>query len=517
MAPGVEWLAALAVLGISLWVLFRMPASIAHGSAGWTSPRRERDLLAPKKRAYPNGSFFLADLGRDWVALPLRQAQQHTVIVGGSGTGKSRGYFLPNAALATGSSLVCTDPKGELWRYTSGFHQRAWRFAPTEPNASSCFNWVPLCQDPALAETCARAIVESGNTARTEQAWLDMETAFLAGLFAHAATLSEPTPLTAYRLFTRQSQEALLEQLLASPSEAAREQAMVFSQTQERMRGSIVPVVAAKLQFLRDPKVQRFTSAERLPPDFGELRRAPLALYWCLREHDIVRLRPLTSLFFTLLLERLAADGEEALEQERVPVLLLLDEFANVGVIPHFETTISLARGRGVALVLGVQSLSQLEARYGRANAQTILTNCATKIALAGLDVETAEYFSKTLGQRTQVTRKRAWHRRGMVPAPNGSTQSFAEHGRPLLTADEVRRLPVDRAIVIIGNRRPMRMSKMIYAVAPARAEALRLGPARAAAWTSHETRPAARREEGPPEFPVELRATGAQGRGSLS
>lgn len=53
-------------------------------------------------------------------------------------------------------------------------------------------------------------------------------------------------------------------------------------------------------------------------------------------------------------------------------------------------------RGLGVTLVLGIQSISQLEARYGKANAQTILANCATRIALSGLDVETAEYVSRS-------------------------------------------------------------------------------------------------------------------------
>lgn len=466
--------ALVVLLAVVLYLARGAPQSTAHGSAGWSSPDAEPDLLVPAGKPLSAGSLLLSRCPHGQVVLPLRQAQQHTVILGGSGSGKSRGYFLPNAALATGASLVCTDPKSELWRHTSGLHPRAWRFAPTEPSVSHSFNWIPLCQDAAMAELCARAIVESGNTAHTEQAWLDMESAFLAGLFAHAATLEEPTPLTAYRLFTRQPQRVLLEQLLASASEVAQEQAMVFLQTQERMRGSIVPVVAAKLQFLRDPAVQRFTSAELTALDFGELRRQPLALYWCLREHDIIRLRPLTSLFFTVLLEQLASvhlSGEPGL-----PVTLLLDEFANVGVLPHFETTITLARGRGVALVLGIQSLSQLEARYGRANAQTILANCATKVALSGLDVDTAEYVSRALGQATQVTRRRAWHRRGVVSAPHGSTQSFQEHGRPLLTADEVRRVQADQAIVLTGNRRPLLLEKLVYSQEAEEANAPRLG-----------------------------------------
>src|ERR1044071_4814428 len=105
------------------------------------------------------------------------------------------------------------------------------------------------------------------------------------------------------------------------------------------------------------------------------------------------------------MLEQIA--GEEMAEGEpETPITMMLDEFANIGTIPDFATIISLARGRGVAIWLGIQSLTQLEARYGKANAQTILSNCATKIALHGLDVQTAEYVSRMLGDTTIVAQR---------------------------------------------------------------------------------------------------------------
>lgn len=426
-----------------------------HGSAGWQDPPPE--FLIKRTTPLTAGSFFLSHCGRNRVVLPRMEALRHGVIVGGSGSGKSRGFMLPNAAWQANASIVCTDPKSELWKHTSGLHRQAIRYAPTNPDNSACFNWIPLCREPRISELAARAIVESGNTSATEQVWIDMESAFLSGLFSHTATLSEPTPLSAYRLFTRQSTDSLIRVLLQSPSDAAREQAMVFSQTQERMRGSIVPVVAAKLQFMRDPNVARFTSASCLAPDFARLRASPMALYWCLREADISRLKPLTSVFFTLLLEELARHGEGG---EGVPVTLLLDEFANCGVIPNFETTIAIARGRGVSLWLGIQAISQLEARYGKANAQTILANTGTKIALAGLDVESAEYFSRSLGEETASVRKLTRH--GTLSASMSYTKD--EHARRLMTPDEIRRLRSNEFIAIVGNQKPMKLTKHFYA-----------------------------------------------------
>ena len=442
----------------------RAPAAgRSYGTASFSDPQELLDWRVPEGAALPAASVLLGRTTLGRVALPPPFTGQHGVIVGGSGTGKSFSFFLPNMAFGQGVSRIATDPKSELWYYTSGYH-RATRYAPNDPGASSAFNWVPLCGNARLSALCARAIVEAGETEKQEAPWPDLETGFLAALFSHTSTLAVPTPLTAYRLLTRSNPADLVAIFLSSASSVAREQAVIFQQTHERMRGSITPVLAAKLQWMRSSEVERFTSASLLPPDFGRLRAFPEALYWCVREADIAFLRPLSSLFFTLLLEQLAAEGtmnttdeakkvgeltsntlksnaqkSNALKSNApVPVHLYLDEFANIGIIPHYETTISLARGRGLSIWHGIQSLSQLEACYGRANAQTILTNCATKIILHGLDVETADYVSRSLGEATAIVPRRAFQGRRFAIFSSSTSDSVQEHVRRLLTADEV-------------------------------------------------------------------------------
>ena len=244
-------------MSVFLLRLIRRPVVplTSQGSAVLAAPAD--DLLDSGEEAL-GGAILLGRFQGQAVTLPRQLALRHGIIVGPSGAGKSFSFFLPNAARAQAMSCVFTDPKSELWKYTSGLH-RSERYAPGEPERSVGFNWIPLCRDARYAEIIARALVESGNVRYTEQAWLDMEAAFLAALFAHTSTLSIPTPLTAYRLFTRQKQETLLQQFERSRSSVAQEQAVIFRQASERMRGAIIPVVAAKLQFLRDPQVARFT------------------------------------------------------------------------------------------------------------------------------------------------------------------------------------------------------------------------------------------------------------------
>lgn len=462
----------------SIRLRFRKPeeASTHHGSAGFATRDEMAPLLLPNDALLPAGSILLGRYGKERVVLPMPFTSQHGLIIGGSGTGKSRSFFMPNVAANRALSCVVTDPKSELWQYTSGFH-RSTRFAPSEPEASECFNWIPLCRDARLAELCARAIVEAGATERQEPPWPDLESAFLTALFAHTSTLPVPTPLTAYRLLTRLEPQKLIDTFLLSQSTVAREQAIVFQQTNDRMRGSIVPVVASKLQCLRDPRVARFTSSSLAPPDFGKLRVSPEALFWCVNEQDTVRLKHLSSLFFTLLLEQLA--GEKETEDANLSVNIYLDEFPNIGVIPSFATTIALARGRGVRLWLGIQSLSQLEASYGKSDAQTIITNCACKMALSGLDFETAQYVSRSLGEKTQAAPRRTWQKRRFALFARGVSDTVQEHSRWLMTPDEVRRIGEDEMLVLAGNRRPMRICKTFHEGIPCTAQTTPLGKAR--------------------------------------
>lgn len=447
-----------------------------HGTARFATKRDIPDLLLPIDLPLPNGCFIL---GPSWdekevIVLPRHVALQHGIILGGTGTGKSRGYFMPNCIANRNASYVATDPKSELWLYTSGFHCNSVRYAPTEPASSACFNWIPLCGNVRFAQLCARAIIEAGNSSHTEQFWIEAETSYLAAVFSHASTMGAPTPLTAYNLITSMDQKDLLKMLLNSPSRVARAQAGVFNQTNEKIKGAIVPAVAANLQFLLDDEIARFTSASLEPPNFANLRREPTGVYWCVREQDLARLRPLTSLFFTVALEQIAGSGIPD-EQAQVPISLYLDEFANIGKIPDFDTVITLARGRGVSLWLGIQALSQLQARYGEAHDATILQNCSTKIALHGLDYNTATFISLCLGESTKLYDN--------ITESSGTNAdsvsvSIATQKRQLLTPDEVTRLGEDEALVRSGNRYPMRIPKTYYKGSPHSATVTMLGAA---------------------------------------
>jgi type IV secretion system protein VirD4 len=452
-------------LAAVLWAatLFRKNYKTAggglHGTATWATRRDLRGLLQWGRTPAPGG-FLVGKFGLRQLVLPPALTPQHTLIVGPSGSGKTRAELMPNCALAEGSFVV-TDPKGELWQSTSGEHRDPWRFAPREPERSRCCNWIPLCADSRLCDLLARAAMQTDRQQAGDPFWGLAEAQVCSALFAHAATLPLPTPLSAYHVLTA-GPRTLLATFAASRAPSARQCAAALEDLKPELLASIVLGVSNRLSWLKEPAVQRFTSAELTAPDFTILAQRPTAVYWVLHEQDVALLQPLSSIFFTLLLEQL---GRGRLE---TPVLLLLDEFANLGVLPNFPTTISVARGRGIALVLGVQALGQLDGLYGQHGAETIRVNCATKIVMHGLDFAGADAISRSLGEQTVQHQARS----------SDDRWSEQQVRRPLLTADEVRRIGNDELVVLVSNRRPAKVRKQWHTAGPRTADHGGLGAA---------------------------------------
>jgi type IV secretory pathway TraG/TraD family ATPase VirD4 len=232
-----------------------------HGSAGWAAGSELKGLVSGRRALAlaPYGNFRQ-------LVLPPERATHHTLIVGPSGTGKTRSLFLPNAAWAVGS-FVATDPKGELWEHTSGLHPIAWRFAPREPEASCCCNWIPWCRDPRLANLLAAAVMQTEADSHEQQYWQLSDLQLCAALFAHTAYQPIPTSAPAYALLELGPQP-LMKVLAQSPARTARTAARTMAGLKEETLAGIVLAVTNKLAFLEDERVGRVTSADSRPLDF---------------------------------------------------------------------------------------------------------------------------------------------------------------------------------------------------------------------------------------------------------
>ena len=137
-------------------------------------------------------------------------------------------------------------------------------------------------------------------------------------------------------------------------------------------------------------------------------------------------------------------------------VLVMLEEVAELGSLDVLATALALGRGYGVKLYLIAQDLSQLETVWG-GKSKSIVANCAVRIASAPNDVATADLLSKMCGTMTVRHTMRNYSGSRLSALLPHTMTSEQDTARPLLTADEVMRIPGPRkndagAIVAPGN-----------------------------------------------------------------
>jgi type IV secretion system protein VirD4 len=470
-----------------------------HGSAKFAG-KRDLKKLTTDNFQLGAGDLLLAPLGKkykifgpeSYLFLPKDEAVKHVLLTGPSGSGKSRGFYMPNC-VNFGSSMIVTDPKSELWKYTSGFHELAARYAPREPEASECFNWLPFCKDANLVRLLARAVVTSSGASTGDKFWEDAESDLISGLFAHAAEFKVPTPAAMYDFFTSQNPATLAESLSNSPSRIAAQLSSSFINASENTRGSIIAGASTKLSFLTDESVRRFTSGSNVVTDFECLRRKKAAVFWCLEENDVAQLRPLSSLFFTLVMYQVKQSSGN------LPVTFFLDELANIGKLPNLEIEVSVVRGRGVSLIFGIQSYSQIFAVYGERQGQIIIDNCSTKIYLSGCDYDTAERVSKSLGETT-ITEYRE------TEGERGGSSTPIKTQRRLFYADEIRQIERDQQIIITGNIKPILSKRFFYDAEPHTAPTSGLGETNTMNFEKQAPLNKQKKIAPPPPLPASLR-----------
>jgi type IV secretion system protein VirD4 len=430
-----------------------------HGTAGFAHVHEIKKLTTQFKAGdIKVGQVKDLVVLKQLVNLPKELALKHTLIVGPTGAGKSRSFFLPNCHDAGNSSFVATDPKSELWEETAYNNIKPIRFAPTDPDNSAPFNFVAYCKDIDYAESIAGAIVNAAAVTGDSKFWAEAEEGLVTGLLLHIAHSEMPTAAHLHNLVTS-GVEAVSKALEESEIKATRALSMSFVEAPDPNKKSIIQGLSGKLSWMNNPKVRRFTSSDTNAFNFGQLREKPYQVYWCLEQDDVVKLQTLSTIFFSCIITQLLKQ-----KKGKVPVNLFFDEFANIGKIKNFENHITLLRGQGIAVNAGLQDISQLETTYSHAPATTILNNFNNKLLLAGMQGKTVEIFAGQLGNYTHVSNTESFSESGgFFNKKVTKSTGVDKHARPLMTPDELRRLGDEEIILISTNLRPVRMKRLFF------------------------------------------------------
>lgn len=147
-------------------------------------------------------------------------------------------------------------------------------------------------------------------------------------------------------------------------------------------------------------------------------------------------------------------------------VLLMLDEFPQLGRLDFFEHALAYIRGYRIKACLVAQSLNQIAQAYGEHS--SILDNAHIRVAFACNDERTAKRLSDMLGVTTETRSQHNYAGSRMAPWLGHTMVSRQEVPRPLLTPGEIMQLPPDESLVFVGGAPPIRAGKLRYFAEPA-------------------------------------------------
>ncbi len=414
----------------------------------------------------------------------------HTLCIGATRSGKSRSVVLPTVCTLAmaGESMIISDPKGELYAYTSEYLKKKDYYTVAldfrNPKKSVRYNLLQEIIDAVnrddiekakeLASSMAESLGGSANEHTGEKIWTEGEKAVLAATIMAVVYDNRDHPeyqnLTNVYLFIAEmckiGERMPLDDYLADidynhPAKALLAAALVAP---SKTRGSFYASALATLRLFVDNYIYNITSSSDF--SFSEIPEKKCAIFIILPDEKKTYYN-IASLFVDSLYCKLVQIADARGGRLKIRCNFILDEFGNFSRIPDFETKMTVGAGRGIRFDLFIQSMSQIEEVYGKNNAQTVFTNCVVWIYLSS-DPETHKQISARCGKYTCSSQSRSASASTGLIAPANSSASIQLISRDLLTPDEVGHIQRPYMLVMYGDKYPAMMyapdlSKTVY------------------------------------------------------
>lgn len=440
---------------------------IEHGSGDWAKDGEEYSVLSKKDGMILAEKHFLPV-----IPTPPQAKNGNILVIGGSGSGKSASFAIPNALQMLGS-YIFTDPKGELYDRTAGIYRKygydVHVINLADPKYSDGYNPLSHIRGTTDVDIIAKIISkkdEVGGKKGSDPFWDQTSEALLKALMYYVL-LTRPKEehslascLALVRLGGENEGEDLIKLFMDLPFEnPARRAFETIRLGSEKTFSNILVSLAAKLEAFDSEEIAALTSTNTI--EFEDLAKKKSVVYFITPEsHSTYDF--LMNIFFSQLFQRLYEFGDKNGGSLPVPMFLILDEFANIGRIPNFERILSTCRSKKLHISIILQSIDQLMEIYDEKVTETIMANCSTHLFLGSNAQKTLETFSKQLGEKT-IIRDSVSRSTDKDSHTSGHSYSDQVMGRALMTPDELRRMDKDECIILIQGMRPIRAKKYWY------------------------------------------------------
>ena len=394
----------------------------------------------------------------------------NTLVIGGSGAGKTRFFGKPNL-MQCNTSFVVLDPKGEQLRDVGNLLEKEGYVIKVvdliNMNRSHCYNPFRYIKDDKdvlkLITNLIRNTTPKGSQTN-DPFWEKSETALLEALclyLLHEAPEEEQNFTMVMEMIAaaevkeddeeyQSPLDELFERLeIRNPNSLALKQYKIYKQAAGKTAKSILISVGVRLSAFNLESIASLTATDELELDLVGERKT--AIFAVIPDNDST-FNFLIGMLYTQLFQMLyyQADivhGGALL----VPVHFLMDEFANVALPDEFDKLLSTMRSRLIFVSIIIQNLAQIKGLY-KDSWESIVGNCDTLYYLGGNEQSTHKFMSEYLGKETLDTNT---YGKSSGRSGNYST-NYQQAGRELLTPDEVRLLDNDYGLLFIRGERPV-------------------------------------------------------------
>ena len=438
-----------------------------HGSAKWgeakTIGKRYRD------RKFRNNKLFTQNfrLGLD---AKRHKRNLNALVVGGSGSGKTRGYAKPNVMQAN-ASMVILDPKGEILRDTGhllkSLDYEIRVLDLIDMSRSHCYNpFVYLDNDndvQRLNTNLFKATTPKGSVSQDpfwDTAAGMLHLALIFYLLYEAPPDEQNYPMLMEMLRAGEVKEdddeyaSILDELftrleMEKPDHIALKYYRDYRSGSAKTLKSIQVTLASRLEKFNLDSIGSLTITDEL--DLASLGEKKVALFAIIPDND-TSFNFFVSILYTQLFQQLFELADKKY-QGSLPqhVHFVMDEFANVSLPDDFEKILSVMRSRNISASIIIQNLAQLKALFEK-QWESIVGNCDEFLYLGGNEQSTHKYVSELLGKETIDTNS--------FGRSTGHTGNYSTNwqlaGRELLTPDEVRMLDNAYALLFVRGERPI-------------------------------------------------------------
>ena len=425
------------------------------GTARWARPR---DLRALRVRANTAGRLIL---GRAAGRLVAAESRQSAIVIGPTQTGKTTGFAIP-AILEWKGPVVATSIKTDLLRDTIAARSaitdaRTFVYDPTGSTGLPSDGWTPLIEGltwqgaQRVAEWLARGARTSGMASDTGDFWYGATAKLLAPiLLAAACSGGSMAQVVAWvdSMDTKHTERALTE----NDEQEAIDALAAIALWDDRTRGSVYATAQTVLNAYVDPGVLTSAMSSDLRAD-RLLDGGSHTAYLCAPAHEQRRLRPLFATLVQEIIAHVYSHSAETGKPLDPPLLLVLDECANIAPLQDLATLAATGAGQGIQLVSVFQDIAQIYAVYGRDHAPTIVSNHRAKVILSGIsDPQTLEYVGRLLGDEPVSFTSSSSGTHG-----HSTTESVSF--RHLAPANVLREMRPGHGVLVYGHLAPTRIT----------------------------------------------------------